>query len=527
MSNALALIRSLIIYSLCVPLAIWLGYLVANDMNMVTIMILVGVVLLPLVPSLLRWHHLLLFVSWNTSAVLFFLPGRPYVWLVMAGVSLMLSVLQHILNRDIKFLSVPSVTRPLLFLLLVVFVTGNLTGGFGLRLMGGESMGGKRYIVVLGAVLGYFAMACYRVPEGRANNYASLYLLGGVTAFIGSMAPYFVSKEFYPIFAFFPVENLAALYGEAPEDLSALRLSGLTFASMAVFYFLLARHGVRGLFGFGEGWKFLPFRLKGGFGVNYPLRFLIFLVCVWVSLMGGYRSVVVLLGLTFLLQFYFEGLYRTLLLPVFVMVGLLAVAIGLPMVNKLPMTVQRAISFLPVDVDPVARMGAESSSEWRFQMWRTLLPTVPQYLLVGKGYAINQNELALAVGSGAVSASSGAESAMLAGDYHSGPLSLIIPLGIWGVIGFLWFLGAALRLLLNNYRHSDPELLQVNTFLLSFFIARTIYFFFVFGSFYGELAIFTGLVGLSVSLNGGMRGPATAPVSKPEFHPFKLARAAR
>jgi hypothetical protein len=469
----------------------------------------------------------LLFACWNTSAILFFLPGRPNLWLVMGAVSLMLSMLQHILNRNIKFLSVPSVTRPLIFLVIVIVITANQTGGLGLRSMGAESMGGKRYFVLLGAIIGYFGMTCYRVPEGRANTYVALYLLGGMTAVIGSLAPY-VDKMFYPIFAFFPVENLAAMYDQAPEETSALRLGGLTFASMAIFYFLLARHGVRGLFGFGEGWRFMPFRLRGGFGLNHPLRLLVFLACIWISLLGGYRSVAVLLGLTFLFQFYFEGLFRTLLLPVFVMVGILGIAIGLPMVNKLPMTIQRAISFLPlVDVDPIARLGAESSSEWRFQMWRVVLPTVPQYLLVGKGYSINLNEIELAVGAGSVSAAGEAEGAMLAGDYHNGPLSVIIPLGIFGAIGFLWFLGAGLRVLLNNFRHSDPELLQINIFLLSYFIARIVYFFLVFGSFYGELAIFTGLVGLSISINGGVRSPVVIPVTKAEFSQFKLARATR
>ena len=100
-------------------------------------------------------------------------------------------------------------------------------------------------------------------------------------------------------------------------------------------------------------------------------------------------------------------------------------------------------------------------------------------------------------------------------------------MGIFGAIGFLWFLAAGFRVLLNNFRHGDLELRTINTFVLSYFIARTIYFFFIFGSFYSELAIFTGLLGLSVSLNGGVRGPVVEPVAKPEFTHFKLARAVR
>ncbi len=123
MSNALALIRSLVIYSLCLPLAIFLGYLLAMPMDTASFTIIVVALFLPLVPILLKWHHLLLFGCWNTSMAMFFLPGRPNLWLVMAAVSFSLSIGQHILNRNIRFLSVPSVTRPLIFLLLVVLLT--------------------------------------------------------------------------------------------------------------------------------------------------------------------------------------------------------------------------------------------------------------------------------------------------------------------------------------------------------------------------------------------------------------------
>jgi hypothetical protein len=31
---------------------------------------------------------------------------------------------------------------------------------------------------------------------------------------------------------------------------------------------------------------------------------------------------------------------------------------------------------------------------------------------------------------------------MYAGDYHNGPLSILIPFGLFGMIAFLWLLGA-------------------------------------------------------------------------------------
>src|SRR2546422_938200 len=143
MFNALAIIRSLIIYSLCLPLAIFVGYVLAVPLDRVNLAILVLVLLLPLVPVILRWHHLLLIASWNTSVVLVFITGSPNLWMFMAVLSLLLSTLQFILNRDTKFLSVPSVARPLIFLGLVIVITAKLAGGIGLQTFGSDAIGGK------------------------------------------------------------------------------------------------------------------------------------------------------------------------------------------------------------------------------------------------------------------------------------------------------------------------------------------------------------------------------------------------
>jgi hypothetical protein len=79
------------------------------------------------------------------------------------------------------------------------------------------------------------------------------------------------------------------------------------------------------------------------------------------------------------------------------------------------------------------------------------------------------------------------------------------------MIGFLWFIGAAFWVLLMNYRYGDPAFKKVNTFLLAYFTARVIFFFVVFGAMNSELSFFTGLVGLSICLNRGVKRPVCAP----------------
>lgn len=528
MSNALTIIRALIIYGLCLPLAIFLGYLLAAPMDPTSFTIVALAVVLPLVPVLLRWHHLLLVASWNMSAVLFFLPGGPNLWIFMSAVSLLLSVLQRILNREIKFLSAPTVSRPLIFLALVILITAMLTGGMGFHSLGGEAYGGKRYVSLLAAIVGYFALTARRIPPERATLYISLFFLSGLTIAIASLGPV-LDPSLYFIFAIFPVESLQSLMGGGTGDPESLymRWTSFAFGGSVAVVFLLARHGVGGVLSLGERWRFLPFQFRGGLSFHQPWRALLFLLCVWASLLGGFRMIAITLALTMVCQFYFEGLFRTRLLPVLVLAMILIGVVGIPVVDKLPFAIQRSLAFLPLPIDPVARYSAEASSEWRLNIWRSLWPEVPKHLLLGKGYSINPSDLEMAGAARFAHTTGSGEGSIIAGDYHSGPLSLLIPLGIYGAIGFIWFLIASLRVLHRNLRHGDPALGPVNSFLLAYFIARAIVFFFVFGTFYGDLVFFTGLVGLSISVNGGVCGRAPVEAAKPTVNEFRLARVAR
>jgi O-antigen ligase len=237
-------------------------------------------------------------------------------------------------------------------------------------------------------------------------------------------------------------------------------------------------------------------------------------------MLGGFRSILLFFLLTFGILFYLEGLMRRPLLPALLLVALLGGTILIPFVGHLPLSVQRTLSFLPLQVDPVAQASADLSTEWRLQMWKRVLPQIPQYFWLGKGYGINAADLAMASNAAMEDGTFGTE---IAGDYHNGPLSLIIPFGIFGVIGFVWFLAAGLKVLRQNYYYGDPAFAYINRFLLSMFIAKAIFFFTVFGGFSNDLAFFVGLVGLSICVNGGVAEPVRAPQPKVVYNRFKLS----
>jgi hypothetical protein len=148
------------------------------------------------------------------------------------------------------------------------------------------------------------------------------------------------------------------------------------------------------------------------------------------------------------------------------------------------------------------RENTQGSSEWRLKMWQDVWAELPKYLLKGKGYAIDPTELEFAFENARRGYGPAYGWAIVGGSYHSGPLTLLMPFGIWGFAAFVWFAVASLRYLHRNAKHGDPALQSINLFILAYFVARLLHYSTVFGMFSNDLFIFTGLVGLSVSLNG-------------------------
>jgi hypothetical protein len=497
MTTSATIIRSIVIYGVCLPLAVFLGYLLADPG---TSTIYVGLVLLVLViPILLKWHHPLLVLSWNTTVVLFLLPGKPLIWLAMVAASFLISISQRILFRQTKFIHVPSMAWPLFFLLVVTLVTARFTGGIGLHAFGGDVYGGKRYITLLAAILGFFALSWHRIPKERAALYVGMFYLGGITWILATVFQW-VDPSFYLIFMPFQVE----FPGLGSDDTYIARMSGTTFGSLAVLSFLIAHYGIQGLVAAGKPW-----------------RLAVLLLVIAGALAGGYRGALLTVLLLLGIQFFLEGLHRTRLLVFFLLVSLLGGIAMVPLLPRLPLPVQRCFAWLPVEVDPIAKMSAEASSVWRVRIWKAVLRDVPKHLLLGKGYGIDRTAFEMASDRW----TRGEEDfyrVTVTGDYHNGPLSVIMPLGIWGGIGYVWLLVASLQVLCRNYRFGDPSLKLANTFLLASFIMQTIEFLFVAGAFHLDMAKFCGTVGLSISLNGGV-SRRTAATEEKKVQPPSLA----
>jgi hypothetical protein len=497
--------KSIFIFIICIPLAVLLGVMLATPLDRTAMIIVFGSFLVLLTPVLLTSHHTLLIVTWNAYIDAFFLPGQPFIWMLAAVVSGFFTILTRTLNRGkMPFLNVSSVTWSLVFLAVVTYVTAKLTGGVGAQAVGSNVFGGKRYFYLWCAILGYFALSSIPVEPKKRQLLGALFFLSSISAAMSNLA-LMLGEKFYFLFLLFPVDWAMAQAAAENEVGGFSRVAGLGPASLAGISFLLLRYGIRGTF-----------------SAARPLRLLLFFACVAAGLLSGFRSILVLTVSLLTIQFFLEGLHRTKYLAIFVMGALLTAALIVPFANKLPLSAQRCLTMLPLDLDRAAVDAARGSTEWRLEMWRAVVPDIPMYLLKGKGYAIDPKDLYFAQQNISVRVISPYETALVAGDYHNGPLSLIIPFGIWGMMGFGWFCTASLRVLWRNFKYGDESIKNINAFLFTSFVAKLVFFFFIFGAFYMDLSTLTGIVGLSVSFNRGMasRSRARVPVvTNPEPQP--------
>lgn len=487
-------IRTLVIYAVVLPLALFLGYLLATPLTYSS-MVMVGIALGMLsVPLLLKWHFALLVLSLNVAAVVPFVSGHPEWFLFTPFLSLLIVWARRCLILNMRFIYAPSIVLPLLAFMAVVFVTGRLTHSFGLRIMGSGTVGSRYYLNIFAGAACMFAMLAVRIPRDKAQLYVNFYLLGGLVNIVTSLFKYLPAWAQY-VQLIIPVNTTDA----GLSDSIVTRLIGLTAAASAAHTYLLARFGIGGMLERGKMW-----------------RFLLYLIAVGIGTLGGFRSALIVSGMTFLLVFYFEGLVRSKYTVWLVFSAILGATLLVPFSERLPLSTQRALSVVPgLELRPEARESAKTSSEWRLNIWKIVLPQIPQYFLLGKGLGITAAEVELGFSSRRLTQEEDAEHIIAVGNLHNGPLTLLLFFGIWGAIAWLWFMIASIRALYFNCRYGEDHLRNINTYLLANFIVRMIMYLLVAGDIRIDFLPTAAVVGLSLALNHGIRKPARPPAPRP------------
>ena len=486
--------RVVLAIGLVVPLALIGGLTLVNPVSLPAFSVVGGIALLLCMPLLLAHHHMLLLACWNSTLIVFFLPGQPHLATLLACGSVAIVMLSRMVRKGEETVRPLKLTLPLCLLAAVVVVTAVINGGIGGRVLGTERWGLRNYVFVFGGFIGFFAITSNSIPRERAWLAALIYVGGGVTAAISDMA-YAAGPRFFFLFAFFNTDY--AVHQVVTAD-SVLRLAGVGNAGMAVTSLLFLRYGVRGLLEWRRPWRLVALVLFLG-----------------VSLLGGFRSTIVLFLLTFSVLFVLEGLHKTVLLPAAASVSVIGLLLLANFAESLPLVVQRCFSFLPIRLHPEVESVARHSLDWRLGMWKRAIDEIPENFWWGKGYSFNATDYLLAREAVRRGEADSYEEFFISGDFHNGILTTLLPLGIFGLLTFIWFGCAALWVLIQNYRWGEGALAHINRFILASYLVRFVYFFTFYGSFVRDLAVFCGFVGLSLALNKGVRSAPVPPPPKP------------
>jgi hypothetical protein len=227
------------------------------------------------------------------------------------------------------------------------------------------------------------------------------------------------------------------------------------------------------------------FTVRGIWLLPLPLIFLA------LTFFSGFRLSILSFCLTALVIVYLQRGFTFARLFLALLLAVVAWYVLVQTSAYLPPGAQRALSWVPgADIPEYVRSDATGTIDWRLELWREGIKTLPDYWLVGKGYAFSEKE---AIGvTGANQATDQIAWALVTSSYHNGPLSLLIGLGVFGLlIGVALMIAVCLRhlrALRQPWHH--PALRQCHQAIYALLLVNVIIFFTIYGDVQASFPVF-------------------------------------
>jgi hypothetical protein len=343
----------------------------------------------------------------------------------------------------------------------------------GLNLFGGQSVGGKPYILFAISCAVALLLSVLHVAPGDLRWWVRLSLIGALVNFgLGAIGKLFPSIGYY-LGASFSTDVESANEGLAEGE-----------ASRVAF--------VRGISLTAANW--LVSRISPLRACFHPLWMPVILFSLAAAAYSGFRSQLIIVGLHYLIGICYRSGVRGLLVAIILGSLSLTTVAFVNLIAPLPPNVQRALTFLPGTWEERYKSDAEHSTEWRVTMWKEALFTEKwiKNKWLGDGLGFSKTELdrmntvnAIKGGRTEMSGlSSGQENMMINGGYHSGPVQTIRTIGY---AGLLVVLIAFIRLGIHAHRQiqrcRNTEWYPVALFICVPIIAGAFFWVLVYGSF--------------------------------------------
>jgi hypothetical protein len=299
----------------------------------------------------------------------------------------------------------------------------------GFNSMGGEMVGGRSYFTILVTYLGYLVIRRVRAPVRLVYWLPALIIL-----------PHFLLDLVNLVSQLYPKLGLAILPFYSGVDISAIsNTAGIQDDTRLIALGRFGRTIIQSLVSYFPPATFF-----------HPSRYYLIVPFIAAFLMiglSGFRSELVgsaaAVGISSVLR------RRKRDLVVYGAAGLVGIMLiaGVHQTGfSVPIPIQRALSFLPLNWDARATVDAEGSSEWRFEMWEAALKpnsTIIRNKLLGDGFgfsAIEWNiirDQTFGFGQGFIGGPA-QEAFIVKGAFHSGPISSIRFVGYVGLALLMW-----------------------------------------------------------------------------------------
>jgi hypothetical protein len=388
--------------------------------NMFLLFSLVAMPLAVLLVQRLRWWMVLsigLFNSW------LYLPGFPNsIDLYHVSVAAMLPVLfaagciKSPASRNSLLL------KALAVMLLCTVAATIYVRGLGFAFTGGEISGGAPYVQIALALFLFLFSDSINFEQRHWKWMVILFYALGFLPALADIA-FLASGGQLSLQYMFVRSDAASLTGNLAQILG--RTGGVfrLHASKNLAYVLVLALAL------------LPYRRKGKIGIWISGG----LALLFVGLSGQRQPVLFFLVMIPLLMFFSTGRVPLRLLMCY-LAGLILLCLFMANWGSvMPLAIQRALSWLPfADISYVAERSAQGTIQWRFEVWHRLVSDyLPEYWLIGRGFGFATQEML------SFRPLESVEWAILTHNYHSGPLTLLVDLGIFGLVLGYGLLSAA------------------------------------------------------------------------------------
>lgn len=247
--------------------------------------------------------------------------------------------------------------------------------------------------------------------------------------------------------------------------------------------------------------------------------------------MSGYRNVVALIGIMYVIGVMYRGGKVDFIISLFLgSLALLLLAL-FNMAFPLPPNIQRALSPLPGSWEERYVESGDTSTEWRTIMWREALLTDRwiKNKIIGDGLGMTRDMLERLEYLGSMHQGDAdlsgltvqQESMMIIGSYHSYPVETIRAIGY---VGLLVMTIAIIRLMVHTHRQimrcKGTEWFTPILFLLIPVMAYPVYYYLVFGTFKDAIAFFFVQSGIVDLIKRNLPLPDYAPAAQTIHRPL-------